>query len=244
MERNPLSAVDLVYEALKSKILAQEYLPGMQLKEMQISKELGLTRTPVREAIIRLEREGLVKTFYNRGAFVMVFSKREIEDLFEVREALEIKALYLATRRASRDDIDTIETALNQRELLIKKGVATVDFRDAGLDFHLGLIKLSKNERLISTWQTMQSQLSLVRVTSTTIKSRYLTAFEEHKKILALVGNGDFKRAEKLLKRHLAFARDNMLSSLSDDREHHPEAGKIKRSPRQATGNGLANGFI
>ncbi len=221
-----MGAVDSAYEALKSKILAQEYLPGVQLKELQISKELGLTRTPVREAIIRLEREGLVKTVYNRGAFVTVFSRKEIEDLFEVREALEIKALYLATRRASRDDIDTIETALKQRELLIKNGVATVDFRDAGLDFHLGIITLSKNERLISIWQTMQSQLSLVRVTSTLIKSRYLTAFEEHKKILALVGHGDFKRAEKLLKSHLSFARNNLLSSLSDDRGRHPEAGK------------------
>jgi DNA-binding GntR family transcriptional regulator len=221
-----LGAVDLAYEALKSKILAREYLPGMQLKELQISKELSLTRTPVREAIIRLEREGLVRTIYNRGAFITVFSKKELDDLFEVREALEIKALYLATRRASRDDIDAIEAALKQRELLIKKGVATVDFRDAGLDFHLGIIKLSKNERLISTWQTMQSQISLVRVTSTTIKSRYLTAFEEHKKIFALVGNGDFKRAEKLLKRHLSFARDNLFSSLSDNNEHYPETRK------------------
>ena len=235
-----MGAVDCAYEALKSKILAQEYLPGMQLKELQISKELGLTRTPVREAIIRLEREGLVKTVYNRGAFVTVFSRKEIEDLLEVREALEIKALYLATRRASRDDIDTIEAALKQRELLIANGVATVDFRNAGLDFHLGIIKLGKNERLISTWQTMQSQLSLVRVTSTTIKSRYLTAFEEHKKILALISSGDFKRAEKLLKRHISVARNNMLSSLSDESEHHPEA----RKEAHRSLNPLANEFI
>ena len=137
-----MGAADIAYETLKSKILAREYLPGMQLKELQISKELGLTRTPVREAIIRLEREGLVRTVYNRGAFITVFSRREIDDLFEVREALEIKALYLATRRASRDDIETIETALKQREQLIRKGVATVDFRDAGQNSHLGIIKL------------------------------------------------------------------------------------------------------
>jgi DNA-binding GntR family transcriptional regulator len=229
-----LSAADCAYDALKSKILAREYLPGMQLKELQISKELGLTRTPVREAIIRLEREGLVRTVYNRGAFITVFSRKEIEDLFEVREALEIKALYLATRRASRDDIETIETALKQRELLITRGVATVDFRDAGLDFHLGIIKLSKNECLISTWQTMQSQLSLVRVTSTTIKSRYLTAFEEHKKILALTGSGDFKRAEKLLKRHLSIARNNLFSSFSGDYEEQAkkEADRGLNPPR------------
>jgi DNA-binding GntR family transcriptional regulator len=240
-----LSAVDCAYDALKSKILAQEYLPGTQLKELQISKELGLTRTPVREAIIRLEREGLVKTIYNRGAFVTIFSKKEIEDLFEVREALESKALYLATRRASRDDIDTIDEALNKRELLINKGVATFDFRDAGLDFHLGIIKLSKNERLISTWQTMHSQLSLVRVTSTTIKSRYLKAFEEHKKILALVKSDNFNLADKLLKRHLSVAKQNMFSSLSDDRERqHPEAGKIAQAPRQTARNRIVNRFI
>ena len=215
MERNVLSAVDLVYETLKSKILAQEYLPGIQLKEMQISQELGLTRTPVRGAIIRLEREGLVSTVYNRGAFVTVFSKREIEDLFEVREALEVKALNLAIRRANRDEIDSIEKALRNRELRIKHHDIIVDFRDPELDFHLAIIRLSKNQRLISTWQTMQSQLSLVRVTSTMINRRYLKALEEHKKILALVRSGDVRRAEKLLVKHIAYAKNNMLSSLS-----------------------------
>ncbi|MBU2261144.1 MAG: GntR family transcriptional regulator [Proteobacteria bacterium] len=218
-----LGAGDLAYEALKSKILAQEYLPGIQLKEMQISKELGLTRTPVREAIIRLEREGLVKTVYNRGAFVTVFSRREIEDLLDVREALEIKALNLAIRRANRDELDSIEKALRQRELLIKNHIIKVDFRDPELDFHLAIIKLSKNQRLISTWQTMQSQLSLVRVTSTMRNRRYLKALEEHKQILALVRNGDVRRAEKLLIKHIAYAKSNMLSSLSDVIEDQPE---------------------
>ncbi|MBU2053556.1 MAG: GntR family transcriptional regulator [Proteobacteria bacterium] len=218
-----MGAGDLAYEALKSKILAQEYLPGIQLKEMQISKELGLTRTPVREAIIRLEREGLVKTVYNRGAFVTVFSRREIEDLLDVREALEIKALNLAIRRANRDELDSIEKALRQRELLIKNHIIKVDFRDPELDFHLAIIKLSKNQRLISTWQTMQSQLSLVRVTSTMRNRRYLKALEEHKQILALVRNGDVRRAEKLLIKHIAYAKSNMLSSLSDVIEDQPE---------------------
>ncbi len=225
-----MSAVDLVYEALKSKILAQEYLPGIQLKEMQISKELGLTRTPVREAIIRLEREGLVSTVYNRGAFVTVFSTREIEDLFEVREALEIKALTLAIRRSSRDEIDSIEKALKQRELRIKNLVIKSDMHDPELDFHLAIIRLSKNQRLISVWQTMQSQLSLVRVTSTMINRRYLRALEEHKKILALVRNGDLRRAERLLIRHIACAKGNMLSSLADVTGGEPEGGAIRRS--------------
>jgi DNA-binding GntR family transcriptional regulator len=218
-----LSAVDLAYEALKSKILAQEYLPGAQLKEIQISTELGLTRTPVREAIIRLEREGLVSTVYNRGAFVTVFSGKEIEDLFEVREALEIKALNLAIRRANREEIDSIEKALKQRELRIKNLVIKVDFRDQALDFHLAIIKLSKNERLISTWRAMQSQLSLVRVTSTMRNRRYLKALEEHKKILAYVKSGDARKAERLLIKHMAYAKNNMLSALSDDMTNQPE---------------------
>ena len=223
-----MSAVDHVYKALKSKILAQEYLPGAQLKEMQISRELAATRTPVREAIIRLEREGLVRTVYNRGAFVTVFSPEEIEDLFEVREALEAKALALAIRRANRDEVDSIERALRRRELRIKSLAIKQSFDDPELDFHLAIIRLSKNERLISIWQAMQSQLSLVRVTSTMRKRRYLKALDEHKKILAFMRGGDTTKAVRLLIRHLACDRNNLLSSLADGADA-PRTGKPHR---------------
>ena len=113
-----------------------------------------------------------------------------------------------------------------------------------GLDFHLGIIKLSKNERLVSTWQTMQSQLSLVRVTSTTIKSRYLTAFEEHKKILALIGNGDFKRAEKLLKRHLLSPETTCFHPFPTIMSNARRQGKLKDPRGKPRGIGSANGFI
>lgn len=209
-----LGAVDIAYNTLKSKILAQGYLPGKQLKELQISTELGLTRTPVREAIIKLEREGIVKTIYNRGAFVATFSKKETDDIFDVREALETKAIYLATKRACSEDIDTIEKTLNKREELIKNGILRVDYCDYGLDFHFLIIKLSKNDRLVSLWQTIESQLSLMRVTSTMLKHRYLKVFGEHKKILAFIAKGNFRSAEKLIIKHIEYSKNNIYSSI------------------------------
>ena len=225
-----MGATDLAYEAIKSKILRQELKPGAWLKEVQISKELGLTRTPVREAIIRMEREGIVRNFYGRGAFVAKFSKKEIEDLFEVREALEIKAAYCATRRANKDEMDELGKAMEEKERLFRKGVI-VDFGHPQFDFHLGIIKLSKNERLISIWQTLQNQLLLMRTTSKMIAKRYLITSKEHEEILVSLRNGDFGQVETLLKSHLSKAKQNLLSTISKE-SNLQKASKIsvKRS--------------
>ena len=212
-----MSAADVAYESIKLKILSQDFRPGMQLKEVQISKELGLTRTPIREALIRLERDGLVKIVYNRGAFVAMLSENEIDDLFEVREALEVKAAYLATRRASRNDIDNVKKVLNEREMLVREGITIIDFRSHELDFHHGIIKLSKNERLISIWQTLETQLSLVRITSAMFKERYLQALKEHKEILDSLFNADFGQVEKILISHITNAKENLLSYIANE---------------------------
>jgi len=208
-----LSAAEAAYQAIKSRILDQEYTPGFQLKEIQISTELGLTRTPIREAIIRLEREGLATTFPRRGAFVIELSKKEIEDLFDVREALEVKASLLAIRRANREELSKVQEGLDNREKLYQQGIIK-DYREPKMDFHWEVMKLSKNERLISIWKTMDTQLSLVRITSSLSDGRYLRALEEHNQILSYIEKGDDAKVEQLVRKHLLSSKNNYLSHL------------------------------
>ena len=91
------NASDIAYRAIKSKILSREYVSGFQLKEVQVSKEIGLTRTPVREAFIRLEREGLLRLFPNRGAFVVELSVKEIEDFYQKLNNFIYKIIQIRT---------------------------------------------------------------------------------------------------------------------------------------------------
>jgi DNA-binding GntR family transcriptional regulator len=195
------NAADLAYQKIKSKILAREYFPGFQLKEVRISKEIGLTRTPVREAIIRLEREGLLRIFPNKGAFVIELTANEIENLYEVREALEGMAISLAIRRANRDEMSGLKQLLDKTDQLYQRGVVK-NYEDPKLDFHLELIKLSKNDKLIFIWKQLATQLSLVRMTSSMTQKRHLKALDEHRGILKHIESGDSEKAEKLLRNH------------------------------------------
>jgi DNA-binding GntR family transcriptional regulator len=205
------NASQTAYQFIRANILSQTYPPGFQLREIHLSEELGLTRTPVREAIIKLESEGLVRSYPHRGAFVVNLTLAEVEDLFDVREALEIKAAELAIRKANREQLDIIRESLEQHSQLIESS-SDSNYRIPVLDFHEALIKLSHNQTLISIWQTMRSRLQLARVTSAMLAQRYRKAHEEHLKIHAHICAGETQKVRELLIKHIAQARDNVFA--------------------------------
>ena len=171
---------DLVaYQAIRENILSLKYQPGHQIKEIPLAKELRLSRTPIRKAIIRLANEGLVETFPNKGAFVTTLSKEEIDEIFEVREALELKAFHLAIRRACRDELDRIQHGIEEsiQAFRLKKGEGYYPFE---FDFHHEMIKLSKNTTLIPIWEGIQIKLHRLRVRSGMTQGRTLNALNAH----------------------------------------------------------------
>jgi DNA-binding GntR family transcriptional regulator len=213
-KENEGRAADLSYEVIKSNILSQRYPAGFQLREVPLSEELGFTRTPVREAIIRLESEGLVVSFPNRGAFVASLSAGEIEDLFDVREALETKATELVIRKANREQLANLQAGLEKHGKLLENADGA-DYRPPALDFHEALIKLSQNKHLIDIWQGMRSKLRLARITSAALAQRYLEAHIEHEKILDLICTGKNEEVRKLMIAHIGRARHNVLETIN-----------------------------
>jgi DNA-binding GntR family transcriptional regulator len=141
-EAKKTNASQMAYKQIKEKILSSSVSPGFPLREIVLGEELGFTRTPVREAIKKLEAEGLVQVFPNRGAFVSEFSLNEIEDLLDVREALECKAVHLASRRASREEMDRIRESLEKEQAPVSEEKYLELF--LGFDFHHEIMKLSK----------------------------------------------------------------------------------------------------
>ena len=201
---------DFVYQTLKSKIILQEIPQASQLREEQFAKMLNVTRTPIREAIIKLEREGLVTIHPNVGAFVVKLSEKDIDDIIEVRAALEIRAAYTAIRISSKNEFKMIGDTLKGREKYIK-GDKNEAFAYPGVDFHRDLINLSKNKKLIQFWELLKAQLQLVRVKSSLVKGRQIQALKEHKQLLSSMIKADKKKTEKLLIDHIGKVKANFL---------------------------------
>ena len=196
------------YKIIRNKILSFEYSPGYQLKEVPLAEELNLTRTPIRKAIAKLENEGLVKTYPHRGAFVVTLTDEEVEEIFEVREALEVKAASLAIRRASREELDHIRSGLEKRESLISRTKPKYVIPD--IDFHQELIKLSKNRILTSMWMGLHTKLQLIRIQSSMVGGRFLEAMREHKKILSCIYDNKPTEMEHLLRAHIQNAKPDL----------------------------------
>jgi DNA-binding GntR family transcriptional regulator len=208
---------DQAYQTIKDKILSSDIHPGFQLKEVHLAKEMNLTRTPIRKALSRLEKEGLVLIIPNKGAFIRELSPEDIDDIFEVREALELKAAHLAIWRASRDDLNRLTKGLDRREAKLRQ--REFKYYIPEFDFHEELIKLGKNKILYSMWNSLHNQLQLVRflkIRSTDIFDKLIASVAEHRKILFTIYENEPEKLSKLIIAHVKSAKDDLFSCMQN----------------------------
>ncbi len=190
-----------------------KYRPGSQLKEIPLAEEFGISRGQIRKVIARLSNEQLVETHQYKGAFVTSLSEKVIEELFDIREMLEIKASKLAIRHSTREELEGIRNALDRRERILFKNKFT-KYYIPKIDFHNELFKLSKNNTLISLWEGIHPRLKLIRIQSAMHGERYLESLKEHKKILLSIYENHPKAAEDLISAHIQKARNSAMNSI------------------------------
>lgn len=188
---------------IRRLILDGTYRPGEKIKEAQMAKNLGISRSPVREAVMNLASEGLIELHPQRGAFVRTLDAREVRELFEVREALEVRAVRLAARRTENADLESVRGLLEETGRALREDDAIYP---SDLDFHVGLAGLSKNETLSGYVSKVNTQLRLARVRSSAAPGRSHRAYEEHLAVVEAVAAGDPEKAEQALRAHLANA--------------------------------------
>ena len=194
------------YEKLKLMILDGEIAGGEPLVERTLAERLGVSRTPVRETIFRLERDGLVRVIEGKGAFVASYTIEDMIEIYHVREGLEPLAARLSCPYLADEDLDHHETQLNRyraRPALRQEDPGR--WRRLGRDFHNMFIHASKNARLIGVIEGMQSQIELFRGLGRTINPRtdLKSAVEEHAEILHALRARNPQRAEKAVRAHL-----------------------------------------
>jgi len=193
---------DHIFEKLQQAIYSGKLKSGERLTEKKIAEELGVSRTPVLEALYRLASSGLIKIIPHRGFMISRWSAKEIKDVMEIRIALEMLALRLTIQRISPKEIDELKTLLIEMKEAVKKEDIT---RASQLNtlFHDKIIIASKNKELSQAIEPIKNKIYHFRIISISSPNRLKKSFEEHKKILDAIINKDSELAQELIAQHI-----------------------------------------
>ncbi|MGI6486349.1 MAG: GntR family transcriptional regulator [Tepidanaerobacteraceae bacterium] len=213
---------DLVFEALREAILSGKIKPGERLMEIQLAEEMGVSRTPVREAIRKLELEGFVVMIPRKGAYVAGMSLKEAADVFEIRASLEGLAAALAAERITDDEIETMENILKEISSAVKdKDVKEVIKKDAEL--HNVLFAATRNSQLAQIICNLKEKIDRFRLQSFSNPSRMKNIVKEHRKIVDAIKARDADNAEQLAREHIEKVEINVMNMLRKQMDYEGE---------------------
>jgi DNA-binding GntR family transcriptional regulator len=197
---------------LRTMILDGRLSPGARLNEVHLSQALGISRGPLREALRRLSSEGLIDIVPHRGAFVASFSSRQLQELYELRIALECHAARLVAERKDRSGVEELAAELDGAARLLDQEDCPYP---PDQDFHGTLLRLADNTELLEAAAAVTARISLARSKSASQPARARAALEEHRNVLAALSDGDADKAARLLRAHLMTSLENAVSLLA-----------------------------
>jgi DNA-binding GntR family transcriptional regulator len=204
-----------VYEYLREEILAERLRSGTELQEVALARELGVSRGPLREAIGRLEAEGLVTVRPRRGAVVRSLSRAEFLELYQVREALEAAAIRLAVPRLGKEDVSKLRELTD--EMAAHAQADRIDeFFDANARFHEAIFAASGNRKLREMYRQLVGQMGRYRMRSVSIRGSLQRSVLEHRAVVKAAAAGDADEAARLLAEHIRVPQVR-LQELTDD---------------------------
>ncbi|MHB1126042.1 MAG: GntR family transcriptional regulator [Bacillota bacterium] len=215
---------EIVFETLREAIINGRLKPSERLMEVQVAEELGVSRTPVREAIRKLELEGFVVMIPRKGAYVAGISTKDYAEVFEIRAALESLAAGLAAERITEDELEELERLLVQLAECAENNDVTALIQ-VDTDFHDVLYKASRNERLVQIVSNLREQIQRFRSTSLAYPGRIRETLEEHKKLVEAISERNATLAQSLAQEHIENAEDSLLEAVrqaSSDPETRP----------------------
>ncbi len=209
------SLSDAVHHTLREAITDGAIEPGTRLREVAIATMLSVSATPVREALRRLEREGLVETTTHRGATVAMVSPAVLANLYELHETLEAFAVRRASERAPHD-LDPLWRLVEQMDDSIKLPEQTT-FNRLDVQFHRMVNELSGNAQIAELIEQTHRRIQAARVHfDIHLPDRPRRSQAQHKQILEAVATGDVTRAESLARLHISAVRDQVMTILEE----------------------------
>ena len=193
---------DVVFNTLRRAILRGELKPGERLMEIQLANKLGVSRTPIREAIRKLELEGLVLMIPRKGAEVAKISARSLRDVLEVRRALEELAIELACQRMSEEDVGNLQKAQEDFKKAIAEGDA-MKIAETDEHYHDVIYEGTQNAKLIQMLNNLREQMYRYRLEYIKDEDKRKILVLEHEKILKTVRERKVAEAKEAVREHI-----------------------------------------
>ena len=214
VSHKPISIADQVFEQLENEILSGKYEQGYSMSEISLAKELGVSRTPIREAIHRLEQEHLLEDC-GKGPVVVGITEEDVKDLFEIRIRLEGLSAARAAVNITDDLLKQMQETLEMQRFYIERHTTNDDrsdrIKDLDSDFHKLLHEAAGSTILYDTLEPVQMKITKLRKASLKKKSRAEESNAEHTAIFEALKAHDAEKAEKLTVIHAENARKSIL---------------------------------
>ena len=205
---------DVVFNTLRDAILTGKLVPGERLMENQLADKLGVSRTPVREALRMLELENLVELVPRKGAQVLDMSEKDVINILEVRSALEGLATSLACKKMAKEDLQQ----LKEMEAEFEHAVAENDvekFVDIDEDFHDLIFTATENDKLISIFRNLRIQLYRYRMAhAKNDETSMATIVAHHRSIIRAIENHDGEEGASVAQSHIKYQAESILRSV------------------------------
>jgi len=217
-----------VYEVLKDKILNMELPPGTRLKDGELAESLGVSNTPVREAIRQLEKDGLVETIPYRGNFVRKMSVEEVCEIYDVRMVLEALAARLAVDKSTPEQLKRIRTKVEEYERAFENDDISLGL-EADFAFHDLIAQASGNKTLLEMLRGLATRVHVLRQMDKG-KTRRRESLEDHKTIYRALKEKDAKKAEEAIIQHVSKGKEHVLSTLARGRSSLVERSSTSKA--------------
>lgn len=207
------SLADDAHRQIKEWIVRYHLKPGARLHVSELARALHMSQTPVREALSMLEKEHLIEHWPQRGFRVSALSVQGVEDLYDLRIALEVLAAGQAARRMDHQGRRRLARVLAQVDRMMKTG-NTPRVLELEQDFHLIILESSGNKPLAEMGRSILDRIWIIQNINLLTDDHLSRAHPQHLKVFEAIGTGDSQKAALLMKRHLTFAKEFVLSRL------------------------------
>lgn len=207
------TVVDHAYEELWKRVIMIGGNKEQRLSDVTLSEQLGISRTPVRQALERLVQEGLVRSDPRRGFWTRTYTTQDIHEIYDIRGALEVLAVRLAAPRLSREDLKAqLDELYAVRAEMDSHPV--LRFLQIDIRFHILLTRASNNGRLIHSLSLLRSQLAMFQMQDTYYPRRMEIALDDHEHILLALLAGNVEEAINCMAEHIRHAMNGVLADI------------------------------
>jgi DNA-binding GntR family transcriptional regulator len=204
-----MNVAEKIYQQLRQELFDFQLQPGDRFSETEVAKRMNASRTPVREALYRLERDGYVQVQFRNGWQVRPFDFQYFEDLYDVRILLEVESVRRLIGKSAVNEklAPLVSTWCCNEEDRVRDSALIADMDE---NFHFSLVDLNGNQQMSAIHREVCERLRIIRRLDFTRASRIDVTYEEHGNILKLIISGDESRAEQALRNHIELSRNTV----------------------------------